>query len=583
MTSVARLARLLAVAIAVLGVVDPAIATSRRVPATVAVLDTLRAGRPAGVVEDVARALDVDYRVVRGRVAGAAATVIVGDRLPPDADEVAAPAFAVRPDDAAPAVIVTDVQAPARAALESRVPVRVSLDAIGVDGRTIAIALRRGAVVLDRVERQARGARARIDVGLSFVSGAPGVAALQVEATVAGALPARADLAIDVRHDRARVLFFEGRPSWLSTFVRRTLENDARFEVAQRTRTARGLGAATAGAPGALSRLDAIVDFDAVVVSAPESLSRADVAGLGSYARARGGAVILLLDADPGAALEPLVGIERWQLSTLPEPEGVDLSAIGLGRVQAAEFVWPAAAPPRARVLARAGAQARPVLFEVPVGAGHLLVSGLTDAWRYRGGDAGASFGEMWPLLIGAAARTALPPVDVAIAPSAAAPGAQIAITVALRDVLLGSSTPSETRIAAAMIDAAGVSTPVRLWPDGPPGFFRGSFRAPDGPGSRRLRVTAGDATAEAPVIVVDSARQPEKDDTEAIAAWAAARGGGALSAGNTDELRAALAAALPEVRADVRWHVLRSPWWIVPFALTLGLEWRDRRRRRMR
>ena len=57
-------------------------------------------------------------------------------------------------------------------------------------------------------------------------------------------------IAVDVRPIRTRVLFYEPRPSWAATFVRRALEEDRRFDVHARS----ALGTAVAVSTGDRAR-----------------------------------------------------------------------------------------------------------------------------------------------------------------------------------------------------------------------------------------------------------------------------------------------------------------------------------------
>ena len=118
-----------------------------------------------------------------------------------------------------------------------------------------------------------------------------------------------ADVVVDVRRDPLRVEFYDPRPSWATTFVRRALEADARFQVATLSSTSRGISAQTGGAvPLDDPRLDA---FDVVIVGGLDRLSAADVRALDRYMRERGGAVVVVpdqrIDAGPARDLRRLV------------------------------------------------------------------------------------------------------------------------------------------------------------------------------------------------------------------------------------------------------------------------------------
>src|SRR5262249_29891243 len=116
---------------------------------------------------------------------------------------------------------------------------------------------------------------------------------VRVEAATTGsAAPAVADVVVQRRDDPLRVEFFDARPSWASTFVRRALESDPRFAVESMSADARTLSARTAGAVPLRDRaLDA---FSAVIVGGLDRVSAGDVAALERYMRERGGTVVML-------------------------------------------------------------------------------------------------------------------------------------------------------------------------------------------------------------------------------------------------------------------------------------------------
>ena len=111
-----------------------------------------------------------------------------------------------------------------------------------------------------------------------------------------------ADVVVDVRREPIRVEFYDPRPSWATTFLRRALEADPRFQVAALSFTSRAVSAQTGGAvPLGDPRLDA---FDVVIVGGLDRLSAADARALDRFMRERGGAVVVVPDQriDAGAA-----------------------------------------------------------------------------------------------------------------------------------------------------------------------------------------------------------------------------------------------------------------------------------------
>src|SRR5215208_3369749 len=84
----------LAIAIALVAAADPSITSSRTVRPDVS-MTTSGSSRDSAFSHRVAKALAKDFTVVRAPIAAAAATVIVGERLPAGAGDLASPAFAV--------------------------------------------------------------------------------------------------------------------------------------------------------------------------------------------------------------------------------------------------------------------------------------------------------------------------------------------------------------------------------------------------------------------------------------------------------------------------------------------------------
>src|SRR6185503_15219195 len=139
-------------------------------------------------------------------------------------------------------------------------------------------------------------------------------APLRVTAALAGTTSvANADVSVDVRDKRWTVLFFDPRPSWMSTFVRRAVERDARFVVTSRVVTSRNVSADAGQPPGRLDDLAALELFDAVVVGAPETLTERDVAGLDAFLRRRAGGVVLLFDRRFPGPYERLTDAGDWR------------------------------------------------------------------------------------------------------------------------------------------------------------------------------------------------------------------------------------------------------------------------------
>jgi hypothetical protein len=83
-------------------------------------------------------------------------------------------------------------------------------------------------------------------------------------------------------------------------------------------------------------------------------------------------------------------------------------------------------------------------------------------------------------------------------------------------------------------------------------------------------------ASAEAPLMVASDVVRPARDRTAALNYAARASGGAILS--DPAELPGALASVKPGAMEATR-RPMRSPLWVVPFALLLCTEWGLRRR----
>jgi hypothetical protein len=573
--------RCAAIVIALAGAFDPAVTSDRIGRPSIAVV-AADAGDSA-LADRVASSLAKRFAVSRASSSAVDASIIVGDRLPQDALDFPAhmPVLAVNSDRDGRALLES-VSAPATAPSGSRVPVDISLRATGGRGRTIDVTLRAGALVVDRMSRVVATDDETITAGLGFVPPAAGAAPLRVSAAFRGSRDtAFADVVVDVRDQRWSVLFFDSRPSWMSTFVRRAVERDARFVIASRVVTSRGVSTDAGRPPARLDDLAPLKLFDAVVVGSPESLTDRDVAGLEAFMRRRGGTVVLLFDRRASGPIDRLTNVDAWSADSGSRPISIRASGDTAG-LRATEWAFPRRLPIGASSVAlTSGARVdsldgRAALWRLPVGLGRLIVSGALDSWRYRD-RAASSFDRFWQTMIADAASESPSPIDVAIASPASRPGDRTSVRVSIRDV----ATSSRTTVTASLRSISGETVaPVRLWPSGTPGELEGELLVPEKPGAYRVAVTGDGARVDAPVIVTSNARHPSPDDRDLLAAWVASRGGRALSSAQIGELPSALIDAIhPIARAETS-HPMRSACWIVPFALFLSAEWWMRRRR---
>ena len=594
-----RLARVLAILIAIVAVIDPAVTSTRATRPDVAIVsvDSVRDAQLSG---RVARALGEQFTVIPASFPPAAATILIGTRLPASADEISSTTFAVTPARARPSATIEAVGASSRAGLEARVPIAVTVHALGASGRDVELTLSAGTAVVDRVTKRIASDDERMSASLTFIPTATGAAPLRVSARIADApaaapAGATADLLIDVRDDRWSVLFFDPRPSWMSTFVRRAVERDPRFAVTSRVVTSRSVSVDAGRPPATLADADALAVFDAVVVGAAQVLTARDVAGLEAFLRRRGGAVILLLDERANGPFDRLTGVRQWGGATDAAGfaiasgdatvSGVTPSDSTVAGLRATSLAWPEGLPSGARELASTRSSGtsrtdpRPVIWRVPVGAGELVVSGALDAWRHRD-PAVSRFDEYWRESIADAAAAGANQVEIELSSTILAPGEHAEITATLRTVALDqAATLSPDDSITAWLDVRGDSLRIPLWPDGTPGRFRGSFPAPVAPGTHRITVARADLRADVPLLVSTTAAEPAPDESDLVAAWISSRGGAAFEERSLDDLQTALERTLRPVLRNETWHPMRSAWWIVPFALLLGAEWLARRR----
>jgi hypothetical protein len=573
--------RVVAIAIAIVGVVDPAIARRATAPRAVDILMPRESspdrGRAVRIREQVATVLD--GRAVLDGANAPDALIAIGPAVPADLPGV--PLFTV-PLATTPSLSIQRAHAPAGLHGQSA-PVEVTLRGIGLAGRTTSVVLLRSGTAVDRITHQWKGDDERFEARLGFVPAAPGLHHVRVTATTSGLDdPATADVAVVIRDRRLRVLAYEPRPSWPLAFVRRSLEADPLFDVTATVRTTNRSATTSAGAPASLPALEAD-RFDAILVGAPEALTDADTRALDAFVSRRGGALILLPDRP---FTEPVVrrfGLPAFDEVVLERP----LAAQPPGPLlRASELLLPRPAGNgfEAVRVVRHGDRDRAVVMSVLRGEGRIVVSGALDAWRYRA-DQDASFDMFWRGLVADAAAAAPPRLAVTIEPSIARPGDDLTVSVALRPTELTAErgvieVPAvEAELVATDGRTLGPSNPrtlgIRLWPGVTPGVYTARLPAPR-VGEYALWVRAADTSADAPLLVAGDVVHPASDGSRA-AAWAAAASGGAVVS-NVEDLAGRIA-ALEASAIDRRTRPMRSPWWIVPFAGLLCAEWALRRR----
>ena len=583
MTAAAPVARWSAIVIAAFAAWDPA------VPLPGMERPGIRVLAPGG--SDLAERLSQSLRgagfTVNGP-AGEAAVVVVGDRLPAgaaDRDTGAHAAGRVRPavwavDTAPGAPNVAIVRA---AAPQVRIPgqaIEVVADVVGEElaGQTTHVVLEDAGIPVASAAYQWKEARERWTASLRYLP--PGAAAGRLRVRAVPAPPeteARdnaADIAYPALRGALRTLVVEAGVTWPALFVRRALEGEPAFAVSAVQRASKAIATRAGAPPAALTRAT-LGPYDAAVIGGVDQLTPADLEALRWFVEARGGVVVLVPDQRPSERTLEAFGVPPLEPRVLED--AVRLRGAADESLLASEFLV-ARPSAGARVLAATSA-GEPVVFATRRGAGGVIVGGALDAWRYRGRDE-EGFARFWRRAIAEEAVLAPPSLDVAVHPAILAPGEPARVVARMR----ASELPSGDRVdlpavrAHAVSPAARLDAPVRLWPTAEPGVYEGEWR-PAVAGDYNVSVAAGDLQGDAAVIVAPGVSQGSAADRESLELAGRASGGRVFNASQSAALVDALRAAYPARRVTRPSHPMRSPWWVVPFALLLCVEWALRRR----
>ncbi len=625
-----RVLRAIAIAIAVLGLIDPAVTSNRTERPLLAVVDASSA--PGTANADDARAnrllfertrtlLERDFTVVSAPFANASGTVMVGDRLPQRASALAMPLFAVLPDTTGPYLHIEQVQAPRRVNVESRAVLHARLHVLGALGRDVSITLRSASLLVDSIAHRVTMDDERAEVELAYTPTSTGTVPLELTATLdrssvdaSGGVATRAatsrartngattsdattdaataSVVIDVTDQPVSVLVYDARPSWMSTFVRRAIERDRRFAVTSRVVTSRNISTDAGRPPVSLDDATSLAAYDVVILGAPEALTARDVAGIERYLRRRGGSVLLLFDRASAGAYITLTGDVRWHHLTSATARVVVAADVARRpdsvAMRVTDFMVPSSEVAGSHALALLRPSAtdrasdRAVVWSVAVGAGELLVSGALDAWRFRDATI-SSFDRFWQGQVAAAAEVSPPVLLLETSNRLVAPNEWVDLTVTLRESALAArEVPDVLQATVSVVltsERSTVRERIRVWPAGEVGRFHGVFRTPAAEGRYVLTAASDGATVDAPMVVSAAATATSTDDASVIAAWAAARGGSAVSATHLESLRPVITRTLRPIARAVTWHPMRSAWWIIPFSFLLGVEWWLRRR----
>lgn len=566
--------RVTAFMIALAGVLDPAFARHQRAPAPV------RIHLPAEDDPDFGQASAIREALVRelGRDAGSTdgdaprAIVAIGNVALEDAD---IPVFSIAIPRASPSVRPT-VTSPSEITAGQKGVVSARFNAVGMRGATTDFVLSTGAARLGRVQHVWGHDDENFEARFDFTPPRPGVLVVRISAAGGGAPPAHVDVPIVARACRFRALVYEPRPSWAASFVRQALEASDVFDLSALARTSRGIATGTVRTEVSLpSDLNAL---DAVIVSGLDALTAADEARLEAFVRLRGGALILVPDERLPQRLLRTFELPAMAESLLERPAEIEVS--GAGPLLASELLL-APAQPGVRVIATVpqGAGERAAIFAIGRGHGQVVVSGLLDAWRFRG-SAKRGFDAFWQGLVADAAGAAPPALDVRIEPVLARPGETVTLRVNVR-ATEWTTTAAAIGIpsaSAALVALSGTQTPVRLWAGTRAGEYLTHFPAP-AEGRYDVRVTSAAVQADGVLVVDRSISSPALDRTAALRFLAENTDGAAVSTDRTADVVGKLRAMDRRV-VERRVHLMRSPWWIIPFAGLLTGEWTLRRRR---
>jgi hypothetical protein len=583
-----------AIAIAVAGFVDPAITMSGSVRPKLAVAIAQPSVEADRVRARLRADLESSFEIRPAIASDIDAAIVIGNRYVGEPVPEKLPIATVTIVEESASVRIARVDAPPDVPAATAIHVGVDLEARAADGRTTDVIVRIGGLEVGRVSHRWDEVRPKPDTADQVRpkpdithDGRPAVQRWRTALDVVpvGAAPyvvrieaitsdsrAVADTLVDLRREPFRVQFYEPRPSWAATFVRRALESDARFEVAGISYSSRGIAARTQGdVPLGDPRLDQV---DVVIVGGLDKLLAGDVRSLDRFMRERGGAVVLLPDEriTGGPSLDLFAGAATERLLERPAKLAVEPPAASIA---ASELLVIHAGGPGAAVLASLpGGDVQPVVVSVARGDGRLLVSGAMDAWRFRAADHMA-FDRFWQSAIAGLALSVPAPVSIGVEPPLLWPGGRSDVTVRLR-------SHREGPISATL----NGNQPIRLTPGAEAGVFHGTIATGVAAGHLRLDVTAGDAnslTASRSVVVQAGVRPLSPGPTPSLAMLSSSHHGIDVTAGRlADVERFVRRAAVPSV-ARVEHRPMRSLWWLVPFISCLCAEWWMRRRRGLR
>jgi hypothetical protein len=590
--------RPIAFSIAIAAAFDPEASISGASRPRVALVELTPTSAIGHTVRDrLIRDLSPSYEIVPSLTKDAAAAIAIGDRYPAELDGTSTAldvpdtllvATVTVSEMLAPGVRIVGVDSPPDVPPGTVIHLDVELEGRGVNGQTTEITARLAGLEGGRAAHRWTADTERWHAPLDIVPIGEAPFVVRIEARFAALSEATgnagavsrsvADVVVDVRHAPLRVEFYDPRPSWATTFVRRALEADPRFQAAALSFTSRAISSQTGGAvPLDDTRLDG---SDVVVVGGLDRLSAADVRSLDRYLRERGGSVVVLPDQpiDAGPARDLVEGQELAErLLEQPAMLAVMPPAASL---RASELLVLRSLTPMTDVIARvpggdaSSGPGAPAIVSMPRGDGRLLLSGAMDAWRYRASDNGA-FDRFWQSTIAGVGLAVPPPIAMSLEPPLPQPGEQVDLTVRVR--LRGVSSVS----ASLDRDQA-----IRLLPDPEAGRYRGRFVARETPGRSTITVEAQGSrqlTASRTLVVPSDVRRVRNPAAPALGMLASSHRGIDVTPERLTDLETLLRRSVESHRMSIVRHPMRSAWWMLPFATCLSAEWWMRRRRGLR
>jgi hypothetical protein len=566
--------RTFAILIAIAGVIDPALARKTSAPLAVGVR-LPAASHPDFAPADAERQAlleDLPEGIEVNGPQEPQALVVIGDAELEAPSKVPVVVLPVHTEE--PGITIQQLEAPRWSPPGRAVRINARLHASRMSGRNTNVSLRLGNAPVASVQHRWASDDERFDP--EFVIAAPPAGAHRLRLVVqtdGDSEAVVADQVVSIRDQPLRVLVFDARPTWPVTFARRALEADAMFEVAATTRSSRPVATIAGGAPARLD--DVNVDrYDVILVGALDELRTSDLRALDRFVSERGGTLVLAPDRRIPTEVARQFGLPETREVLLERPIAADpavapIRGSELLLLPSSERVTTIAAVPQS-------GGARPVVGAYQRGEGQIVLSGLLDAWRFRGDDDGA-FDTFWRSVIADAALSARPRLDLRITPAIARPGDSVHIAFELRRSELAErgGTVTVGEVAAVLTGANGTDEIVRLWPGRSAGHFNARIQAP-APGAYTIRATRGNSSVEAPLVVAGDVVQVHTDEGAALR-HAAVVSGGAVVSTPADAREALSNLQSNTIEREVR--PMRSPWWIVPFAGLLCAEWALRRR----